>query len=250
MITLSSISLLVVVYILWSSMLLGRYICSCWHCNNGHGDLDVRCGHCQRLAPTWDELAAHFEKHSNVHISKLDCTVHSSTCQRQGVKGYPTLLLFVNGEQEGKYSGSRELEDLIEFVNRASVDSPQGNQRVKYYIIANFARSTRCVNATERCGGVGWWQLFSGHSKSWSHICQVLCSLVWPLQEAGPRLGPTSGHSSPNTFFSNHCQGKLSSFISRPWSCNQLPIMASRLTAPLVGQRTFARSKRCTVTPH
>lgn len=92
--------------------------------------LNVRCGHCQRLAPTWDELAAHFEKHSSVHISKLDCTLHSSTCQRQGVKGYPTLLLFVNGEVQDKYSGNRELEDLVEFVNRASEDSPQHNQQV------------------------------------------------------------------------------------------------------------------------
>ena len=72
-----------------------------------HAIVFGRCGHCQRLAPTWDELAAHFEKQSNVHISKVDCTLHSSTCQRQGVKGYPTLLLFVDGEMQSKYSGQR-----------------------------------------------------------------------------------------------------------------------------------------------
>lgn len=104
--------------------------------------LNVRCGHCQRLAPTWDELAAHFEKRSDIHISKLDCTLHSSTCQRQGVKGYPTLLLFVNGEVEDKYSGSRELDDLIDFVNKATVDSPQDDQQVYYCIcIILFASS-------------------------------------------------------------------------------------------------------------
>ena len=96
----------------------------------GHFALIARCGHCQRLAPTWDELAAHFEKHPNVHISKLDCTLHSSTCQRQGVKGYPTLLLFVDGEVRDKYSGNRGLEDLIEFVKNAAVDLPLDNQEV------------------------------------------------------------------------------------------------------------------------
>lgn len=75
-----------------------------------------RCGHCQRLAPTWDELAAHFESNSVVHISKVDCTMETGTCQQHGIKGYPTLLLFKDGAVLDKYADKRNLQDLIKFV--------------------------------------------------------------------------------------------------------------------------------------
>ena len=86
--------------------------CQIWRCF-------VRCGHCQRLAPTWDELATHFESHPKVHISKLDCTLNSLTCQQNGVKGYPTLLLFEDGKVREKYAGNRDLKSLMQFVNDA-----------------------------------------------------------------------------------------------------------------------------------
>ena len=52
------------------------------------------CGHCQKLAPTWDELAKKFEKDETVKIAKLDCTQAQSVCQENEVKGYPTLSYF------------------------------------------------------------------------------------------------------------------------------------------------------------
>ena len=33
-----------------------------------------------------------------VDVAKVDCTVEKATCQRYGVKGYPTLLLFADGK--------------------------------------------------------------------------------------------------------------------------------------------------------
>ena len=52
------------------------------------------CGHCQKLAPVWDELAKKFESDSKVKIAKLDCTQHQSVCQENEVRGYPTLAYF------------------------------------------------------------------------------------------------------------------------------------------------------------
>ena len=72
----------------------------------------------------------------------MDCTVEKATCQRYGVKGYPTLILFADGEYQHhteccgadmlpslpsgivmqKYSGSRTLDDLAEFIEDNRVD--------------------------------------------------------------------------------------------------------------------------------
>merc|ERR1712205_24818 len=51
------------------------------------------CGHCKKLAPTWDELAkwAFDTYEKKVTVAKLDCTKNAATCQEHDVSGYPTL---------------------------------------------------------------------------------------------------------------------------------------------------------------
>ncbi|XP_037938554.1 thioredoxin domain-containing protein 5 homolog [Teleopsis dalmanni] len=70
------------------------------------------CSHCQRLAPTWEELAKVFENKDSVSIAKIDCTVNRPICQDFEVKGYPTLLWIEDGKKIEKYSGTRDLETL------------------------------------------------------------------------------------------------------------------------------------------
>ncbi|CAK8683256.1 thioredoxin domain-containing protein 5-like [Clavelina lepadiformis] len=76
------------------------------------------CGFCQRLAPIWEELAN--EDFSlvklGVKIAKVDCTENNALCKKYEVKGYPTLLLFKDGNVIEKYSGSRTKDDLKQFV--------------------------------------------------------------------------------------------------------------------------------------
>ena len=45
--------------------------------------LFVRCGHCQRLKPTWEELAQKLnnaERDVKVTVARVDCTVDTSLC--------------------------------------------------------------------------------------------------------------------------------------------------------------------------
>ncbi|XP_015590317.1 thioredoxin domain-containing protein 5 homolog [Cephus cinctus] len=76
------------------------------------------CGHCKRLAPTWEDLGKKFISNENVKIVKVDCTLESSKqlCNDQEVDGFPTLLLYRDGHKIFEYNGSRTFEDLYEFV--------------------------------------------------------------------------------------------------------------------------------------
>jgi thiol-disulfide isomerase/thioredoxin len=102
------------------------------------------CSHCHDLAPTWETLAEvmvdagqqvgklHPDDYSDkeyeearkvqmpVVIAKVDCVQHPKVCNvDQDIRGYPTLRLFVDGEQwqnQGDYSGSRTVIDMVEWL--------------------------------------------------------------------------------------------------------------------------------------
>jgi len=75
------------------------------------------CGHCQKLAPVWDDLAKAFEKDEKVKVAKVDCTKHQSVCQEHEVRGYPTLAYFSLGKKVETYKGARTLAELKDFIN-------------------------------------------------------------------------------------------------------------------------------------
>ena len=74
------------------------------------------CGHCKRLAPTWEELGElplATADGKKVVVARVDCTVAKDTCTQQGIKGYPTLMVHKAGSKEGeRYNGARELDAL------------------------------------------------------------------------------------------------------------------------------------------
>uniref|UniRef100_A0A182J3K1 Thioredoxin domain-containing protein n=1 Tax=Anopheles atroparvus TaxID=41427 RepID=A0A182J3K1_ANOAO len=76
------------------------------------------CGHCMRLAPTWEQLAEKLAARADVTIAKVDCTVdgNKELCGDQDVNGYPTVFLYRAGEKVTEYYGPRSLDDLHEFV--------------------------------------------------------------------------------------------------------------------------------------
>mmetsp|Transcript_50273 Transcript_50273/g.126196 ORF Transcript_50273/g.126196 Transcript_50273/m.126196 type:complete len:124 (-) Transcript_50273:37-408(-) len=72
------------------------------------------CGHCKRLAPTWDELA---KSASGFGVAKVDCTEHRDLCSKFEVRGYPTIKLFVDGEHSEDYRGARDEASLAKFAS-------------------------------------------------------------------------------------------------------------------------------------
>jgi len=75
------------------------------------------CGHCQRLAPIWEQLAYKAES-ATVKIAEVDCSKYGKLCDQNKVDGYPTLILFKNGKRVQEYPGKRTVSELLAFVQK------------------------------------------------------------------------------------------------------------------------------------
>lgn len=76
------------------------------------------CGHCKRLAPTWEKLATVFKSDENIVVAKLDADAHKDVAGKHGISGFPTLKFYSKENKDGeKYTGSRDLKELISFLN-------------------------------------------------------------------------------------------------------------------------------------
>jgi thiol-disulfide isomerase/thioredoxin len=105
------------------------------------------CSHCRQLAPTWETLAEvmtavaeHLmdEEGEHVHqytdeelkhatkvklpvmVAKVDCVSHDAFCRKQGIRAYPTLRLFVDGERwsGGDYRGHRTVVEMADYLQQ------------------------------------------------------------------------------------------------------------------------------------
>ena len=68
------------------------------------------------MKPAWDQLGDAFKDSKTVVIGDVDCTVHQGLCSEHGVKGYPTVKYYVNGEWSD-YEGGRDYDALKEFAD-------------------------------------------------------------------------------------------------------------------------------------
>jgi thioredoxin-like negative regulator of GroEL len=48
----------------------------------------------------------------------VDCTNNAELCMNEDIKGYPSMILFKNGERLKDYTSSRQLENLVNFVEK------------------------------------------------------------------------------------------------------------------------------------
>jgi len=137
------------------------------------------CGHCKKLAPTWDELAAKIGADGKATIAKVDCTKSQSLCQEHGIKGYPTLAYFRKGEKVEAYRGGRTMKDLTDFV--ASMSGEEKKAEAKEEVTEDAKDSVAVLSADN----------FESTIAKGVTFVKFFCPLVRPLQASGPHLGPT-----------------------------------------------------------
>jgi len=81
------------------------------------------CGHCKKLAPIYDELAAKYSSNNKLTIAKIDATANDVD-PKLGIRGFPTLKLFLHGNPTPvDYDGDRSLENLSEFLEKNALNA-------------------------------------------------------------------------------------------------------------------------------
>jgi protein disulfide-isomerase-like protein len=69
------------------------------------------CGHCKKLAPEYEKAA------KTLDLAKVDATENNELAKRFNIKGFPTLLFFINGEPL-PYDGPRHATGIVNWVNK------------------------------------------------------------------------------------------------------------------------------------
>lgn len=72
------------------------------------------CGHCKALTPTWEKAATVLKGVATV--AALDADAHQSLAQEYGIRGFPTIKVFVPGQPPIDYQGAREVKPIAEFA--------------------------------------------------------------------------------------------------------------------------------------
>ncbi|KAK4052567.1 hypothetical protein OIO90_004336 [Microbotryomycetes sp. JL221] len=78
------------------------------------------CPHCRSFAPTWKEFVDKRQDDAaehDFHFAQVDCAANGDLCRQNGVKYYPTLFLYVDGERKDEYTGKRTVDSLSLYVD-------------------------------------------------------------------------------------------------------------------------------------
>lgn len=114
------------------------------------------CGHCKKMAPTWDELAERLEG-TYVNVAKVSVTENRAIGKRFGIKGYPTIKFFSKGQMYS-YKGPRTIEAFETFANggyaRADKEPVPGKKGLSEEVLDAFMDIARQLAARLKGDGL------------------------------------------------------------------------------------------------
>lgn len=66
------------------------------------------------MKPDWDKLSETVD--ASVFVADVNCSDEADVCEQVGVKGYPTIKVYQDGEVSD-YSGARNFDALLNYVD-------------------------------------------------------------------------------------------------------------------------------------
>lgn len=77
------------------------------------------CGHCKKLAPTYEQVGKDFEDDANVVIAQIDSDAWPAKAREYGVQGFPTIKYFPSNRKTPPvdYQSGRDEASFVNFIN-------------------------------------------------------------------------------------------------------------------------------------
>jgi protein disulfide-isomerase A1 len=74
------------------------------------------CGHCKQFAPEYAAAAKQLKSSTpSIPLAKVDATTETKLAEQYGVRGYPTIRLFIDGRDQ-EYTGGRTGQSVVTWV--------------------------------------------------------------------------------------------------------------------------------------
>jgi thioredoxin 2 len=83
------------------------------------------CGPCRTMAPHFERAAAQLEP--RMRFAKLDTESAQDIAARYGIRSIPTLIVFKDGREIARESGSRDARALVAWLTPMAAASPTGH---------------------------------------------------------------------------------------------------------------------------
>ncbi|CAF4165620.1 unnamed protein product [Rotaria magnacalcarata] len=80
------------------------------------------CSHCKMFKPVFQELAKQMINIDGLMFATVDCTTHQNLCERQRIKGYPTLIWFEDGVEADNILNIKTFTQGVSFEGYAFVN--------------------------------------------------------------------------------------------------------------------------------
>lgn len=136
------------------------------------------CGHCQKLAPTWNQLGELYSsQHSNITIAKFDCDKFKKTHVQYNIRGFPTIKLFDGKTNEPKeYNGDRELESLQKWIEAETNIKPKPSKAPSSKVVELTDTNFDVVVNGDKNVLVKFYAPWCGHCKQLAPIYEELAN--------------------------------------------------------------------------
>jgi len=101
------------------------------------------CGHCKSLAPKYAAAATQLkDEGSEIRLAKVDATVEKELGEKAGVKGFPTLVFYKNGNPM-EFGGGRDTEPIINWLKKKT--GPAAKLLTTAIEVTEFSESANLV---------------------------------------------------------------------------------------------------------